>query len=119
MSKQLARLVAEVRALRSEVRELIARTAPTAPAVPIDVAASLLGCSRKQVYRLIQRRHLTRARSAGRRTMIATESILRFQEPPPALKPKASIAAVPQRSPRGWSAAEAEQHLAAIKALRV
>ena len=58
------------------------------PAVTVDRAGDMLGCSRRQVFVLLAADRLERAQSAGRQTMIVTQSVIDFLLNPPAAKPK-------------------------------
>ena len=73
MLRQLLEEVREMRAEQRGMRLLMAYQA--APAVPVEVAATMLGCSVRQVYNLLKSGKLKRAPRPGSKTLVTMESI--------------------------------------------
>ncbi|RKI38440.1 hypothetical protein D7Y27_23725 [Corallococcus sp. AB004] len=67
--QELAEIKREVRALRAQSATQIAT------AVPLEQAASMLGCKRAQVFKLLKQSRLERAPKVGRTVLVTMASI--------------------------------------------
>ncbi|WNZ59118.1 helix-turn-helix domain-containing protein [Myxococcus sp. MxC21-1] len=87
-SQAVLALSNESKALRADLQTIRSRAdAAPAPAVPIDTAATWLGCGRSRVYELLNAKKLRRGPKLGRATMVTVESI------------EALLASGPEREP--------------------
>jgi hypothetical protein len=78
----LRQVQAELRELRAQVSQLLARPqvpTPGSQAVTVDAARALLGCGRSQIFALIKSGALKRASKVGRQTMITLSSLEALQ----------------------------------------
>src|SRR5262249_2898813 len=80
-------LVDEVRQLRAELKELrqeasrLRGAAPASRTIHVETAAQMLGCSSRQVFRLLKQGRLKRAPKVGRAVMVTLVSVEELQMP--------------------------------------
>lgn len=112
----------EVERLRADLRNLAIKTAtPSSRAVDVAAAAALLGCSEKQVFRLLADGRLTRTRRIGRKVMVTTESIEAASAPverPRARRERRSNRSTVSRRTTS-PAADTDRLVAAVSKLRI